>query len=120
MKFSKYLSILSGLEEQGNNVLDIGVLRTASACIFTWEEYRWTLNSEQSLILNLNASTASLALYMILQNISLGNDAIDNNLIPKIVEISAWILEVDWVSIFLYDSEKQNLYLKASTGKLNA
>jgi len=64
----------------------------------------------------MNASTAAVALYMILQNISLGNEDIDS-LIPKIVELSAWILEVDRVSVFLYDAEKQSMYLKASTGK---
>lgn len=66
MKTSKYLSILSGLEEQESNVLDINVLRTASASVFSREEYRKTIHSEQALILNMNASTAALAIYMVL------------------------------------------------------
>lgn len=65
----------------------------------------------------MNAATASVALYMILQNISLGNESIES-LIPKIVELSAWVLEIERCSVFLWDANKECLFLKSTTGKV--
>ena len=37
---------------------------------------------------------------------------------PKLVEIVAWVCEVDRCSLFLYKKDADCLYLKASTGRL--
>jgi hypothetical protein len=68
-------------------------------------------------MLNMNASVSALSLFLLLQNISLNNNSIDSYL-PKLVEILSWVFEVDRCSIFLYNSEKKCLYLKASTGRI--
>jgi hypothetical protein len=49
----------------------------------------------------------------------LGNESIDG-LLPKVVELSSWILEVERCSIFLFDKSKDLLYLKSTTGKIQS
>jgi hypothetical protein len=38
--------------------------------------------------------------------------------IPKIIELLSWICEVERCTLYLYNSEKGCLYLKASSGRI--
>lgn len=71
---------------------------------------------DETIYLMLNSAMSSIGLLNCIDHVSKGKEL--ESYIPKLIELISWVCEVERCTLYLYDSEKGWLYIKATSGRM--
>ena len=117
LKTSKrYISSLLEDDSQFQQYLNCDLIKNVLNAYTQRDEMRVLFYSDEAAELNARTLLDCLSFYFVTKNVSLNNCL--EYYLPRLIDMAAFLMEVERCSLYLFDAEKDELYCKVTTGKL--